>query len=115
MRLNVGKYGSFTKSNEQIDSVDEGNDLSAAEHEDRRRGRGGGDGNSRPGTGGFGRRWDGRKTGARPRRGRRSILFIQAACRLDPREDGRSDEGPCSPVVESRKKGRVPDGAGLRV
>lgn len=42
MRLNVGKYGALTKSEEAIDSVNESLDMSAVEYERERRYRSGG-------------------------------------------------------------------------
>lgn len=74
MRLNVGKYGTFQKSEQDIPEVNEENDLSAAEHESPRResrgGYGGGGGGGRGGYGGGGR-GGGRDRGERRDRGRR--------------------------------------------
>jgi len=70
MRLNVGKYGSFQKSEQAIPDVNKENDLSAAEHEspprESRGGFGGGSfGGSRSSYGG------GQPRGERRDRGRR--------------------------------------------
>ncbi|MHA1908239.1 MAG: hypothetical protein ACW98Y_13150 [Candidatus Thorarchaeota archaeon] len=59
LRLNVGKYGELSESEEAIEEVNMENDMSAEEHEDTRRrggyggGRGGGYG-GRGGGGGYG-------------------------------------------------------------
>ena len=63
MRLNVGKYGSFKKSDQEIPEVNTSVDKSADEYESDRRGPGGG----RPSSGGGGR---GRPRGNQPRRNR---------------------------------------------
>ncbi len=73
MRLNVGKYGSFKKSDEEISEVNESVDMSAQEYERERRdfGRGRGGGSSYGGRqsygGGRSRRDDRRRGGGRRR------------------------------------------------
>ncbi len=55
LRLNIGKYGELSEAETEIDEVDTGNDMSAAEHEDtRRRGGGGGGYGGRDRRGGSG-------------------------------------------------------------
>jgi replication factor A1 len=67
LRLNIGKYGQLSDAEEAIEEIDEDNDMSAAEHEDDRRGyrRGGGGYGGR--SGGYGGRSYG--GGNRDRRG----------------------------------------------
>lgn len=70
MRLNVGKYGKMTKSDQDVPNVNMEVDVSAAEHERERRfspryGGGGGYGGGRGGYGGRGGGYGGR--GGRPR------------------------------------------------
>lgn len=53
MRLNVGKYGSFTESDEEIEEVNSSVDISERQYESERRdSRGGGGGRSSFGRGG---------------------------------------------------------------
>lgn len=79
LRLNIGRYGVITESEEEIAEVNMENDLSEAEHERPRRyggygrggggGGGGGYGRDRRGGGGYGGR--DRRGGGRERRGYR--------------------------------------------
>ncbi|MCL4357191.1 MAG: single-stranded DNA-binding protein [Candidatus Thermoplasmatota archaeon] len=59
MRLNVGKYGNLTNSEEKVTDVNEGVDMSEKVHENTYRKFGGGGGNfNRRGPGNFNRRRD---------------------------------------------------------
>ena len=58
LRLNVGKYGELSDSEEEIEEVNGENDMSAEEHEDTRR-RGGYGGGRGGGGGGYGGRGGG--------------------------------------------------------
>ncbi|TXT55436.1 MAG: hypothetical protein BAJATHORv1_40349 [Candidatus Thorarchaeota archaeon] len=72
LRLNIGKYGELSPSNDAIEEVDTENDMSQEEHEDTRRRYGGGDrrggGGDRRGGGGGHRGGRGGSYGGRDRR-----------------------------------------------